>query len=246
MPMSMPTIRETTTKRGGDAVHVVVGEREQGGVDRREREAEAEPADDERDVGDRLLERGQPPAGHQHEPGRRHQHPDRRDDAGGEEADQVAARDRADRQGDQEAHQHERGGQLVVGVDGRPREERDVDERGDEAAPTKKLTSSAPHAGVRRERAARHQRVRGAAYVPGERGGGDDRAEEVPPAARREDLDLGVGGCERQDHAAEREGEEQGADEVGVDRARAPSRAGRAAGAGRTSTRRAAAPAPRR
>ena len=90
------------------------------------------------------------------------------------------------------------------------------------AAPTKKLTSSAPHAGVRRRAprgtsglaARRTCQVKAAAATSG--------AEEVPPAAGREDLDLGVGGREGEDHPAEGGGEQQGADQVGLDAARDP------------------------
>ena len=45
----------------------------------------------------------------------------------------------------------------------------------------------------------------------------DERAEEVPATAGREDLDLGIGGGEGEDHAAQRKGEEEGAHEVGLD-----------------------------
>ena len=193
----------------------------------------------EREVGDRLLDRGEPPAGHQHEAGRRHQHPDRGDDAGGEEADQVAADDGADRQREQEADQHERGGQLVVGVDRRAREQRDVDERGDQRGADEEADQQRAPGRRTTQGAARHERVGGAAYVPGEGGGGDDGAEEVPPAAGREDLDLGVGGGEGEDHAAEGEGEEQRADEVGLDQHAHPAAEVEQRARARTSTRRA-------
>ena len=63
-------------------------------------------------------------------------------------------------------------------------------------------------------------------------------AEEVPPALRREHLDPGVGGRERQDHAAERDGQEERAG-AGRPRGRSPtSRAGRPGAAARSSSAR--------
>ena len=61
MPTSMPTIRDDHDEGARHAVHVVVGEGEQRGIDRGEGETEAEAAGDQGEVGDRLLERGQPP-----------------------------------------------------------------------------------------------------------------------------------------------------------------------------------------
>ena len=82
------------------------------------------------------------------------------------------------------------------------------------AAPTKKLTASDPQAGVRLQGAGRDDRRLGAAQVDGERDRGDGGAEEVPEAAVGEHLDARVGRRERQDHAREGRGEQQGAGEV--------------------------------
>ena len=58
----MPTMRDDHDERAGQAVHVVVGAGEHGGVDRRQREPEAEAAEQQRDGGDRALQAGQVPA----------------------------------------------------------------------------------------------------------------------------------------------------------------------------------------
>ena len=83
------------------------------------------------------------------------------------------------------------------------------------AAPTKKLTTSAPQAGARRERAVRDQRLRGPADVQPNSDGGDERPGEQPGAGGGEHRHLGVGGGERQDDAGQREGQQRGAEQVG-------------------------------
>ena len=105
------------------------------------------------------------------------------------------------------------------------------------AAPTKKLTSSDPQAGVRAQRAGRDQRCLGPAEVEHEGDGGDGGAEEVPDALVGEHLDLGVGGGEGQDHAGQGDGEEQRPDQVGLAGGAGPAAAGRPAAGGAVAQR---------
>ena len=58
-------------ERAGQAVHVVVGAGQHRGVDRRQGQAEAEPAQQQRHRRDRVLEALQPPGGHPQEAGGR-------------------------------------------------------------------------------------------------------------------------------------------------------------------------------
>ena len=68
----------------------------------------------------------------------------------GEPAGEVAADHGADRQRDQEAHQHQRRQQLRSAEDGRPGEERDVDQRRDQGRADEEADQDGPQAGVRR------------------------------------------------------------------------------------------------
>ena len=78
----------------------------------------------------------------------------------GEEADEVAAEHGADRQREQEPDQHQRRGQLGVGVDGGAGEQRDVDEGGDQRGTDEEADQQRPPCRRTTQRAARHQRVR--------------------------------------------------------------------------------------
>ena len=145
-------------------------------------------------------------------------------------ADQVAADDGADRQRDQEPHQHQRGHQLRARVDRGAGEDRDVDQRRDQRRADEEADQHRAPGRRTPERAARHQRRLGPAQVQHEGDGGDRRAEEVPEPLVGEDLHRRVGGREGEDHAAQRDGQEQRPD-AGRPRGRCgPSRAGRRAG----------------
>ena len=72
------------------------------------------------------------------------------------------------------------------------------------AAPTKKLTTSAPQAGVVVTAPRRHQRVGDRPVAEPEQHGGDRAQHQQPRAGGREHLHLRVGGREGEDHAGER------------------------------------------
>ena len=135
---------------------------------------------------------------------------------------EVAADDRADRQRDEEADQHQGSHQLGGAVRRRPGVDRDVDQcRDQRRADEEAHQDRAPRRRLA-ERAGRNQRCLGAAQVRHERRAGDRGDEQVPEAAVGEDLDLRVGGREREDHAAEGDREEQGSPQVGLARGARP------------------------
>ena len=188
-------------------MHVGVGAGQDGGVDRGQREAEAEAA---RSPG-RCWTTGRAGVSTSQrdisaKPTADMRHADRGDQPGAAGADQVAADDRADRQRDQEPDQHQRRHQLASRGRSVVRAKIGMSiSAAISAAPTKKLTSTAPQAGVRRS-APRGSSGASARRRWSDEGDGRDRgAEEVPEPLVGEDLDRRVGGGEGQDHAAERE-----------------------------------------
>ena len=113
------------------------------------------------------------------------------------------------------------------------------------AAPTKKLTSSAPHAGVRRSAPRGTSGWSARRRCSAKATAASDRAEEVPPApGRRRPRPWGRRWRRRGSRRRGRAASSSAPTRSASTSTRGPSRAGRAAGAARTSTRRAAGPAP--
>ena len=152
--------------------------RQDSGVDRREREPEAEAADHQGDVGRRVLEAVDAPAGHQEETGRRHRHAHGGHRACAAGAGEVAAHDRADGERDQEADQDQRRHELRGAVGRGAGEDGDVDQGRDQG----RADEEADHDGAPRrhlaQRSARDQRC-------GSRGGGAATKATAPHAATR-------------------------------------------------------------
>ena len=147
--------------------------------------------------------------------------PQRRRGPGGHPPDERTADQGAHRQGDQELEQHERGLDLGPLGDGDPREDRDVDECGDQGRADEEADQQRTPGRPPRERAVRHQRCLRAPVVQREQHGGDRGDAEVAGPGRGEHLHLRVGRGEGQDHSAEGDGEEPAPSEVGRTR-RAP------------------------
>ena len=210
-------------------MHGVLGGGQQRGVDRGERQPEAEAGRDQRHASPpgraRLVS---PHCAIQTKPGRGQHHARPRSPPRRARGGSGSRRARApDRQRDQQAHQHQRGDELGVGVDGEPGEDRDVHQGRDQRRPDEEADRAArPRPASRANEPCGHQRVRADPVVPARTpaAASAEPASSQGPAGEKTETSR-VGGGEGQDHPG------QARRRAGPRRAGRPRRASRAPGA---------------